>query len=67
MRHELASTSQASGVPVASSPMPPRLITAPDTAAKRSGGKWCATNTVHTRKAGAQPMPISTWPSSSVA
>jgi hypothetical protein len=36
--------------------------TSPETEAKRAAGKCRAMNTVHTRKAGAQPMPISTWP-----
>src|SRR5574337_298486 len=67
MRHDVASTSHASGVPVTSRPMPPTLRIRPETAAKRSGGKWRAMNTVHTRKAAAQPMPISTCPSTSTA
>ena len=62
MRHDVASTSQASGVPVASRPTPPRLITAPESAVKRCTGKWRAMKTVQTRNAGAQPTPISTWP-----
>jgi hypothetical protein len=65
VRQELACTSQASGVPVNSMPTPPSAITRPETAAKRTGGKWRAMNTVQTRKAGAQPMPISTCPSTS--
>ena len=66
MRHELASISQASGVPVSSRPMPPTLMARPEMAAKRCAGMCRAMNTVHTRKAGAQPMPISTWPATSM-
>src|ERR1019366_9513987 len=54
IRQEVASTSHASGVPVASSPIPPMLRTAPDIAANRSAAKCRAMNTVHTKKAGAQ-------------
>ena len=65
MRQDVASISHASGVPVISMPMPPNPSVMPDTAAKRPGGKCRAMNTVQTRKAGAQPTPISTWPSTS--
>ena len=58
--------SQASGVPVSSMPMPPRPSVRPEIAANRSAGKWRAINTVHDRKAGAQPMPISTCPATSI-
>ena len=64
-RQWLTSISQASGVAVASTPRPAMLITSPETGVKRCGAKYLAMNTVHTRKAGAQPVPISTWPSSS--
>ncbi|MDT4862830.1 hypothetical protein FQZ97_975030 [compost metagenome] len=64
-RHEYACTSHASGVPVASMPRPPMASTMPDTVAKRAAGKCRAMNTVHTRKAGAQPTPISACPATS--
>ena len=64
-RHEYACTSQASGVPVTSMPMPPIASTSPETVAKRAAGKCRAMNTVHTRKAGAQPTPISACPATS--
>ena len=64
-RQLLRSISQASGVAVASTPRPLRLITRPEMAVKRSGAKCRPMNTVHTRKAGAQPAPISACPSSS--
>ena len=64
VRHELTSTTQASGVPVASIPSPPSPSTSPDTEANCAAGKRRAMKTVHTRKAGAQPIPISACPSS---
>jgi hypothetical protein len=45
-------------------PTEPMPSVSPLTAAKRSAGKLRAMNTVHTRKAGAQPTPVSTWPGS---
>ena len=64
-RHDCCSMSQASGVPVSSRPAEPMPSAVPDTDAKRSPANWRAMNTVHTRNAGAQPMPMSTWPSTS--
>ncbi|KAF1051809.1 MAG: hypothetical protein GAK34_01418 [Delftia tsuruhatensis] len=55
-------TSQASGVPVNSSPKPPTPMPTPDRKAKRSMGKWREMNMVQARKAGEQPTPISNWP-----
>ena len=66
MRQDEASISQASGVPVSSMPMPPRPSVMPEMAAKRFAGMLRAMNTVQTRKAGAQPTPISTWPATSM-
>ena len=63
VRQELTSTTQASGVPVSSMPRPPIPSTSPETDANCAAGNWRAMNTVHTRKAGAQPMPISACPS----
>jgi hypothetical protein len=40
--------------------------TMPETVAKRAAGKCRAMNTVHTRKAGAQPTPISACPATSM-
>ena len=65
LRQPQRSTSQASGVPVSSRPMPPMPRPTPDTNAKRELGKCREMNTVHARNAGAQPTPISNWPSSS--
>ena len=67
VRQELTSTTQASGVPVSSMPRPPIPSTSPETDANCAAGNWRAMNTVHTRKAGAQPMPISACPSSTSA
>lgn len=64
-RQELASISQASGVAVASTPRLPMLITSPEVAVKRSAAKCRLMNSVHTRNAGAQPVPISSCPSRS--
>ena len=64
-RQLLSSINSASGVAVASKPRPLMLITRPDTAVNRAAGKYRPMNTVHTRNAGAQPLPISTCPSSS--
>ena len=64
-RQWLTSISQASGVAVASTPRPLMLMISPEVAVKRCGAKYLAMNTVHTRKAGAQPVPISICPSSS--
>ena len=66
MRQEVASISQASGVPVISMPIPPRPRMMPEIAAKRPAGKCREINTVHTRNAGAHPMPIRTWPNTSM-
>ena len=65
VRHEVASISHASGVPVSSMPIVPSAIAVPDTAAKRCAGKRREMNTVQATKAGEQPIPISAWPSSS--
>ncbi|MOA28281.1 hypothetical protein D3C78_1492100 [compost metagenome] len=65
LRQPWRSTSQASGVPVSSMPMPPSPRLTPDTMANCEALKWRAMYTVQTRKAGAQPRPISTWPASS--
>ncbi len=62
-RQPQRSTSQASGVPVSSRPRPPTPMPMPDTNAKRELGKCREMNTVQARKAGAQPTPISIWPS----
>jgi hypothetical protein len=43
------------------------LITVPDTAVKRSGAKCRLVNTVQTRKAGEQPVPISSCPAISTS
>ena len=63
VRQELTFTTQASGVPVISMPSPPMPSTMPDTEANRAASNWRAMNTVQTRNAGAQPMPISACPS----
>ena len=52
---------------VASTPRLLTLITMPETAVKRAPPKCRLMNTVQTRKAGAQPVPISIWPSISCA
>ena len=59
-------TSQASGVPVTSMPdAADRPAPCPTPPRSAPAGKCRAMKTVHTRKAGAQPMPISTWPTTS--
>ena len=63
LRQPARCTSQASGVPVNSSPSPPTPMAMPDTKAKRALGKCRAMNTVQARNAGAQPTPISNCPS----
>jgi len=59
--------SQANGVPVSTSPRPPMPMATPDIAAKRCAGKLLAMKSVHTTKAGEQPMPIKAWPSTRTA
>ena len=61
-RQSLASISQASGVAVASTPMLLRLMIRPEMAVKRCALKWWLMNTVQTKNAGAQPVPISICP-----
>ena len=65
LRQPQLSTSQASGVPVSSRPVPPMPRPMPETKAKRELGKCREMNTVQARNAGAQPTPISNWPISS--